>query len=81
VELRALLRQIEKRRVSEEKAAVLRSGLVAATVYNVHRKKGSRAAKPTDFIRQEARVLSPEEMERQMDAWARSVNRKKGGKA
>ena len=66
-----------------EKAAVLRAGLVAATVYNVNRKKGNRAAKPSDYLRKEAVILSPGQMEREMDTWASSgpaMRRKKKGK-
>ena len=62
---------------AKEKAAVLRAGLVAATVYNAHRKKSSRAAKPSDFLKKKAADLSPEQMEAELDAWARTANKSK----
>ena len=76
-----LIGKIIERRKAEEKASVLRAGIIASTIYNVHRKKGTRAARPRDYLREDPGILSPEEMEMEMDAWARSTNKGKVHKA
>jgi hypothetical protein len=62
-----------------ERAAVLRAGLVASAVYNVHRGKNQRPIHPNDFLRDETkqsvRILPPEQMVSTMDQWMRQVNR------
>lgn len=62
-------------RTDRDRAANLRAGLVASAIYNVHRKKGSRVVKPSDFLKQPARYMSPKEAATFMDRWARGVNR------
>ena len=64
-------------RGAEEKAAVLRAGLVAAAVYNVSRKKGARFIQATDFLPVPMQEELPlEQLRAGMDAWARSINRR-----
>ena len=77
-ERQALLEALAQREERRERSATLRAGLVAAAVYNVHRKKGAKAIKPQDFVRQEKKteIVSPEEFARRMSAWADSHNAK-----
>lgn len=53
---------------------MLRAGLIAASIYNVNRKKGSRAFQPDDFIRKPPKLLSPEQMYREFSRWAKTTN-------
>lgn len=65
-----------KQRQTEEQRADLRAGLVAATVANVHRRKGQRAIQPRDFFGEgRRRHMTPQEGARFMRRWAKSVNR------
>lgn len=50
LEVGALLDQIVDLESRRERAAALRAGLVASAVYNVHRRKGAKALKPSDFV-------------------------------
>jgi len=79
METGALLEKMAEKALAEEKAATLRAGLIAAAVYNVNRKKGSRPIKPQDFLARSANPVvevEPEEMERLLDAWAGTVNKR-----
>jgi len=67
------MRKVQKRR---DREAALRAGLVTAAIYNVNRKRGTRSLKPTDFIKSEPAILTPEQMEAEMDRWAKSTNRR-----
>jgi hypothetical protein len=62
-----------------ERAAVLRAGLVASAVYNVHRGKNQKAVQPRDFLRDDTKrsvqILPPEQMVSTMDKWMSQVNR------
>jgi hypothetical protein len=73
-EVGALLEAIAERDAARERAANLRAGLVAAAVYNVHRRKGAQPIRPEDFLREEPKVLTPEEMEQMMDGWMLTHN-------
>jgi hypothetical protein len=75
VELGSLLGKMAEVHEAEERAAVLRAGLVAATVHNVHRRKGTRAAKPSDYLKKPPAILDPSQMEAEMDAWAKASNK------
>ena len=70
-EVKAVLKSIAE----QNKQADLRAGLVAATIANVHRRKGSRLVQPQDFLRQPKRFMELDEAVRHMDRWARSVNK------
>lgn len=55
---------------ARERAAYWRSGLITATVLNVNRKKGSKAAKPEDFVPKKRRstTQTPKQMANQLRA-------------
>jgi len=69
-----LVKEIVAVEARRERSAALRAGLVASAIYNVHRKKGARTLKPTDFIRTEPKTLSPQAMREELIAWARDIN-------
>jgi hypothetical protein len=73
-ETRTLLEALMRRDGERERSALLRAGLVAAAVYNVNRKKGARPLQPKDFVREPVRHLTPEQMDRALQAWASRVN-------
>lgn len=75
VELEELLYQIGEREKRLQIAATERAGLIASMVYNVNRRKGRRALKPSDFVKREPRRLTPEEWERELDGWMRATNK------
>ena len=75
-EIEALLTALADRDEQQERSAVLRAGLVASAVYNVHRKKGSKALRPEDFLRKKRKILSPEEFADVMSTWADTHNQK-----
>ena len=63
------------KRVSEQnQAADLRAGLIAATITNVHRRKGAALVHPRDFIRGAKRYMTVEEAQTHMDRWAKRIN-------
>jgi hypothetical protein len=68
-EVRMLIRALHDRRKQEDRAATLRAGMIAAAVYNVHRRKGARPVKPTDFVREERKVVDPDTMVEILDGW------------
>ena len=74
VEIEAFLEEKAKQIRAED----LRAGLVAATLENIHRKKGARAVRPSDFIRDTSprSYMSPEEGAKFMDQWAAAQNKK-----
>ena len=57
---------------------MLRAGLVAATIVNMTPGRKGRAARPEDFIRTPPKIVSAEEMEAALDAWAGGLNSKEG---
>ena len=61
---------------AQNKAANLRAGLVAATLINIHRKKGTPAVKPMDFVVQKRQYMSPKEAVVFMDQWAKNAGSK-----
>ena len=63
-----------ERCIDKTRAANLRAGLVAATIANVHRRKGARMLTPSDFIVQPVQHMSIEEATTFMDRWAESQN-------
>lgn len=65
---------IAKREAEQQRLMILCAGLPTSAVYNVHRKKGSKPVKPQDFIKAPPKIVSPEEMEAALDAWAASVS-------
>lgn len=69
--------KIAERVRSEQKAAALRAGLIASSNYNTApgRKPGSKTYKPSDFVRNKPKDLSPEEIRQELLGWARAVNR------
>lgn len=74
-ETRALLRRIYRRREREAEAALLRAGLVAAAIYNVHRKRGKPPIMPRDFLPEEPKVVTPRQALMLFRAWAERHNR------
>lgn len=81
-EVGALLSAIAEKREQEQRAAVLRAGLIASAVHNAHRadSQGRRyfhtgpAMQPGDYLRRDVRYLEPEEFAAELRAWARSHN-------
>lgn len=73
--MRVLVDEIGQREQALQRAAALRAGLVTSAIYNVNRKKGTAAYQPRDFVREEPKTLSPEQMRAAMDRWAGTVNR------
>ena len=74
------LREVEavlKRCIGHARDANLRAGLVAATIYNVNRRKGTRMLKPSDFLTQPVRHMSVGEARTFMDQWAEGQNQKR----
>lgn len=68
---------------ARRREANLRAGLIAATICNVNRKKGTRAFVPEDFVvgakggpRPED-YMSPAEGRRALNAWAKGINKHK----
>ncbi len=74
------VREIEvvlNRREEEERRENLRAGLIAAAIYNVHRKRGTPAFHPRDFIRERPRpqdYMSKEQARAFLDGWAADRN-------
>lgn len=69
--------EILKRRGEEERSRNLRAGLVAATIINVHKKKGAPLTKPADFLRsrpQPGDYMDLKQSVRALDAWAAASN-------
>ena len=67
-----------KRRAEEERAALLRAGLIAATIVNVNRKKGAALVKPGDFIRERLRpedYMDVQQTISALDRWAVAQNK------
>ena len=65
------------RHMEIDRAATLRAGLVAAAVYNVHRRRGDAIWSATDFVRQPLReedFMSVEASKSMLDRWAKGVN-------
>lgn len=78
-EIRALLEELAEREARQERNAALRAGLVAAAIYNVHRRKGTQALKPEDFVRPErerVKILPAAEMAKRLQAWAEAHNKR-----
>ncbi|HSH44476.1 MAG TPA: hypothetical protein VK966_01335 [Longimicrobiales bacterium] len=78
-ELEALLDAIGERREQENEAENLRAGLVAAMIYNVHRRRGAKPKEPRDFFRPAKagdEIVSTEQMRSALDAWADRTNRR-----
>lgn len=83
-EVDALFRVKSKYDRALHEAAILRAGLVAATIVNVHRKKGARMVHPHDFLkrpRREKDYMSPEEGRAFMARWAAGINEDQRGGA
>ncbi len=71
----AVFEQKNKYDEAQERAAVLRAGLVASTMANIFRKKGSPRVHPADFlVNKERQHMTVEEAQLQMNRWAASVN-------
>lgn len=70
-EVAAVLKRVSER----SRAADLRAGLIAATITNVHRRKGAALVHPSDFVRGPKRYMTVEEAETHMDRWAKSINK------
>lgn len=75
-ELAALLEALDERRTAEAREAALRAGLIASAIYNAspNRKKNARWLRPQDFVRQEPRHMTPQELKRRLDLWAAAIN-------
>lgn len=71
------LEEILARKMEQERARYMRAALVAATIVNVNRRKGSRLVRPSDFIRVRPRpedYMSPEQAAKFMMRWASEQN-------
>lgn len=69
-----ILEQMSELEHARRKAEAYGFALMTAAVYNVHRKKGRPAFRPSDFIRKERRYMSVEEARSFMDRWAARQN-------
>ena len=56
------------------RAADMRAALVAATIANVHRRKGSPAIKPEAFLRGPRRLMTIKEARQALGGWAKDIN-------
>ncbi len=65
----------------QERRANLRAGLIAATILNVHRKRGTRMFYPEDFVKSPRVYMSVEEGAQFMDKWAQGINKARAGEA
>lgn len=66
-----------ERRREKDRESFLRAGLIAATIVNVHRAKGSRLIQPSDFLVERPRpedYMDAEEASAFMDRWATTTN-------
>lgn len=77
-EIADVMERKAKREAAAERRAALRAGLIAAMIANVHRKKGTRPFRPTDFVRSPVRQATPEEFAKMMHEWATSHNAARG---
>lgn len=71
------IEEVLRRRAEEDKAQLLRFGLIAATIVNVHRSKGAALVQPSDFIREKPKpedYMDPETAQAFLDRWARTQN-------
>lgn len=59
-----------EQRVEEERALRLDAGLIAAAIYNVHRKKGVRMLQAADFVSMPDDYMSIEAARAYLDGWA-----------
>lgn len=81
-EIATVLREWDRIEAGRERAAALNSGLVASTLLNLHRKKGGKVWKPSDFIRDPAEPddeperMTVEEASAMLGNWAASINAK-----
>lgn len=66
------LEAVVQRKIESDRAAILRAGLIAATILNVHRKKGTALIQAHDFLPEQHEYLSVEEAKEVMDRWAQS---------
>lgn len=69
-----MLREIYEMESRRERAATLRAGLIAAAIYNVHRKKGTKAFKASDFIREPVKIVKPGDLARALTSFADEHN-------
>lgn len=69
-----LVREIEERRAEDHRVMLIAGGIPAAEIYNIHRRRGSRVRKPTDYIKMPPKVVSAEEMEAALDQWMGAHN-------
>ena len=73
----ALIEAIREREEDRERRAVLRAGLIAATIINVRLPKGIRPARPQDFLARppsDEPSTDPAEFIDAMRGWARRRN-------
>lgn len=61
-----------KQKAEQDRAATLRAGLIAATILNVNRRKGTPLVQPQDFLAENDEWLTPEQAAEFMDKWAAS---------
>lgn len=69
---RVLIEELGERRKADQDAANLRAGVVAATIANIWRKKGSRAIRPQDFFRRR-KPMSAGNFRTMMLTWAKDM--------
>lgn len=62
-----------------ERGAYWRAGLITAALINVHRDKGSRPAKPEDFVPRRQRQIRHEQTPEQMAAILKALTIASGG--
>ncbi len=74
-EVVAVLQAIVKRVSEQNRAADLRAGLIAATITNVHRRKGAALVHPQDFVRMPKRFMTVKEAQTHMNRWAKNINK------
>jgi hypothetical protein len=75
-ELEVLFKSYKER----DRQSFLRAGLIAATIVNVNRRKGTALVQPGDFLREAPRAedyLDADAARAMMDGWASTVNKEK----
>lgn len=75
LEVRVLVREVTETIKRRERAASLRAGLIAASIYNTTpQKDGGKVWHPEDFVYTPPRELTGPEMLEELRAWARVHN-------
>lgn len=67
---------IQKRQRFEREDSYMRAGIVASATINVHRRRGTRAVRPDDFVPKAPREVSRDQFKALLSGWAQQNNAK-----